>query len=97
MQGFQPGSYQLYACAVDTYNARTCSSVSVTVNQPVAESAEKLQQLVQDSVAKIDVVQLASTGEILGFRQARSRCTYIKGYGGLGPLIHCRLLAEHVV
>eukprot|EP00775_Hariotina_reticulata_P013266 gene13266-13396_t len=63
-KGFQPGKYQLYACAIDTYNARTCSSVSVTVNKPVAETAAQMQQLVQDSVAKIDVAQLASTGDV---------------------------------
>eukprot|EP00775_Hariotina_reticulata_P001480 gene1480-1821_t len=62
--GFAPGWYQLYACAIDTYNARTCSFVNVEVNEPALENALQLQQLVQNCVAKIDVLQLASTGDV---------------------------------
>lgn len=62
LQGFQPGLYTLYACAIDTSGARTCATVSVRVAEPVAVSASAAIALVEDSVAKIDVSQLASTG-----------------------------------
>jgi hypothetical protein len=63
-QGFEPGSYQLYACAIDTSGARSCATTAITVEPPAAATTEALQELVADEVAKIDVSQLASTGAL---------------------------------
>eukprot|EP00878_Enallax_costatus_P020011 GHUV01021138.1.p1 GENE.GHUV01021138.1~~GHUV01021138.1.p1 ORF type:complete len:881 (+),score=267.61 GHUV01021138.1:104-2644(+) len=63
-RGFEPGSYQLYACAIDTSGARTCATAPIQVQQPAAVTPADKAALVESSVTKIDVEQLASTGDV---------------------------------
>lgn len=64
LKGFEPGNYQLYACAVDTSGARTCATSAIAVLKPQNLAAEAKAALVDASVAKIDVEKLVSTGSI---------------------------------
>lgn len=62
LQGFEPGTYQLYSCAIDTSGARTCATASIEVLQPPPATAEQKAAMVDGTLGKIDVEQLASTG-----------------------------------
>jgi hypothetical protein len=61
MQGFSPGTYQLYACALDTMGARACQTASITVNPPAAVTAAEVTNAVS-TITAIDTDQLKATG-----------------------------------
>jgi hypothetical protein len=65
LQGFSPGIYQLYACALDTMGARSCQTAGITVNPPAAVTPAEVTSAVTSAVSTItaiDTDQLKATG-----------------------------------
>jgi hypothetical protein len=62
LQGFSPGTYQLYACALDTMGARSCQTASITVSPPAVVTPAEVTSAVT-KVKDINIGQLKATGE----------------------------------
>lgn len=64
-KGFTPGSYSLYACALNAYGARTCERASVTVSEPAGQV-----DVASVLAATVDVSALNATQDTQSLVQA---------------------------
>lgn len=85
LQGFSPGTYQLYACALDTMGARACQTASITVNPPAAVTQTEVNNAVSQ-VTAINIGQLKATGKDDPDHLSRHYCCAIANFIMLGRL-----------